>query len=125
MEGARANTSTQLVCVCLSSQKLNDALYFSFFNWQTSNTKVQLVDSSFTNFSHFHTVSLDVNIQVLNTAIHKVLCWVNSKEKKSCFLHFLANKFCRGQPKHPEACWRKAAGFQPSRTLITGTPRSL
>jgi len=39
----------QLVYISLSRQKLNDAL-FSFY-WQTRNTKVQLADSSFTNFS--------------------------------------------------------------------------
>lgn len=44
------------------------------------------------SLTHFRTVSLDVNIQALKTAIHKVLCWVNSEEKKSCFLHLLSNK---------------------------------
>lgn len=100
------------------------------FYWLSRNTKSSVSKQQpykFPSFTHFHRILLYANVQALNTSIHNILWCVTSKTKQKkthFFLHLISYKLSEEQSKHPEALWRKAAGFQPGCSLIKGAPRS-
>lgn len=116
MKGARANTSTQLVCICLSSQKLNDAI-FSFY-WQTSDTNVQLADSSFTNFSlsPTFTVCQHPNFKYCYIYYTSFICHINSGEKNYTFYIYLQKSSLKNHQSILKAAGRSQFNFQHSHT---------